>query len=202
MAGELGLPALLGPAGRHRALALALAMIISRVVAPGSKLSTLTWWADTTLGADLRRPPDGHPVVADMRCSDRAGWHVVCYGRVRIWDAATWQQRVVLTTDTQRVTLTRHPNQVEAVAIAPDATWLAAADLRSVHIWDTATGTQRAILTGPVRAMAIAPGGAWLATVGTAGDSGMPGLGHGHLEPKSSHAAGKRWLELRMGHAR
>jgi hypothetical protein len=48
---ELGLPALPGPAGRHRDLALAL--IISRVVAPGSKLSTLTWWDDTTLGADL-----------------------------------------------------------------------------------------------------------------------------------------------------
>ena len=47
----LGLPALLGPAGRARDLALAL--IISRVVRPGSKLSTLTWWADTTLGGDL-----------------------------------------------------------------------------------------------------------------------------------------------------
>ena len=51
MAAKLGLPALLGPAGRQRDLALAL--IISRVVQPGSKLSTLTWWADTTLGADL-----------------------------------------------------------------------------------------------------------------------------------------------------
>ena len=51
MARELGLPALLGPAGRPRDLALAL--IISRVVRPGSKLSTLTWWDDTTLGADL-----------------------------------------------------------------------------------------------------------------------------------------------------
>ena len=48
---KLGLPALLGPAGRARDLALAL--IISRVVQPGSKLSTLTWWGDTTLGADL-----------------------------------------------------------------------------------------------------------------------------------------------------
>ena len=47
----LGLPALLGPAGRARDLALAL--IISRVVRPGSKLSTLTWWNDTTLGGDL-----------------------------------------------------------------------------------------------------------------------------------------------------
>ncbi len=51
MAGKLGLPALLGPPCRERDLALAL--IVSRVVAPASKLSTLTWWADTTLGADL-----------------------------------------------------------------------------------------------------------------------------------------------------
>src|SRR5580700_11120015 len=51
MAGKLGLPALLGPAGRQRDLALAL--IISRVVAPASKLSTLARWADVTLGADL-----------------------------------------------------------------------------------------------------------------------------------------------------
>ena len=48
---KLGLPALLGPAGRARDLALAL--IISRVVRPGSKLSTLTWWNDVTLGGDL-----------------------------------------------------------------------------------------------------------------------------------------------------
>jgi len=48
---KLGLPALLGPACAERDLALAL--VISRVVAPASKLSTLSWWADTTLGADL-----------------------------------------------------------------------------------------------------------------------------------------------------
>jgi len=51
MARERGLPALLGPAGRQRDLALAL--IISRVAAPASKLSTLAWWDDVTLGADL-----------------------------------------------------------------------------------------------------------------------------------------------------
>ncbi len=51
MARQLGLPALLGPASRARDLALAL--VISRVVKPGSKLSTLAWWDDTTLGADL-----------------------------------------------------------------------------------------------------------------------------------------------------
>jgi len=51
MARTLGLPALLGPAGHQRDLALAL--VISRVARPGSKLSTASWWADTTLGADL-----------------------------------------------------------------------------------------------------------------------------------------------------
>jgi hypothetical protein len=47
----LGLPGLLGPAGRSRDLAMAL--IVSRVVAPAPKLATLSWWSDTTLGVDL-----------------------------------------------------------------------------------------------------------------------------------------------------
>jgi hypothetical protein len=51
MARKLGLPALLGPAGRPRDLAMAL--VISRVVAPASKLATVGWWADVTLGEDL-----------------------------------------------------------------------------------------------------------------------------------------------------
>jgi hypothetical protein len=51
VAAQLGLPALLGPAGRQRDLALAL--VISRVAAPASKLATLGWWSDVTLGADL-----------------------------------------------------------------------------------------------------------------------------------------------------
>jgi hypothetical protein len=51
MAVKLGLPALMGPACAERDLALAL--VISRVAAPASKLSTLAWWAGTTLGADL-----------------------------------------------------------------------------------------------------------------------------------------------------
>jgi Transposase DDE domain len=47
----LGLPKILGPACRQRDLALAL--VISRVVAPDSKLSTVDWWSDVTLGHDL-----------------------------------------------------------------------------------------------------------------------------------------------------
>ena len=51
MARRLGLPALLGPPCRSRDLAFAL--IVSRVIRPASKLSTLSRWADTTLGVDL-----------------------------------------------------------------------------------------------------------------------------------------------------
>ena len=48
---QLGLPGLLGPACCERDLAYAL--IVSRVVAPKTKLATLAWWDDVTLGPDL-----------------------------------------------------------------------------------------------------------------------------------------------------
>jgi hypothetical protein len=51
MARELGFPALLGPPGPERDLAYAL--VVSRVARPGSKLSTIGWWDDVTLGPDL-----------------------------------------------------------------------------------------------------------------------------------------------------
>ena len=51
MARKLAVPALLGPACRQRDLAVAL--IVSRVLRPASKLSTLAWWPETTLGVDL-----------------------------------------------------------------------------------------------------------------------------------------------------
>jgi Transposase DDE domain len=51
IARQLGLPDLLGPPGRPRDLAYAL--IVSRVVRPRSKLSTIGWWQDVTLGVDL-----------------------------------------------------------------------------------------------------------------------------------------------------
>jgi hypothetical protein len=51
MATQLRLDDLLGPRCRERDLAYAL--IVSRVVAPQSKLSTIRWWADTSLGTDL-----------------------------------------------------------------------------------------------------------------------------------------------------
>ncbi len=51
MAHQLGFPGLLGPPCRARDLALAL--IISRVVRPASKLATAAWWPDVSLGPDL-----------------------------------------------------------------------------------------------------------------------------------------------------
>jgi hypothetical protein len=51
MARRLGFPALLGPPGPDRDLAYAL--IISRVLRPASKLSTISWWDDVTVGPDL-----------------------------------------------------------------------------------------------------------------------------------------------------
>jgi hypothetical protein len=51
MAHRLGFPALLGPRCRSRDVVFAL--IISRVIRPASKLSTLSRWPDSTLGVDL-----------------------------------------------------------------------------------------------------------------------------------------------------
>jgi WD40 repeat protein len=57
---------------------------------------------------------------------------------------------------------------VNAVAIAPDGSWLATgSNDGTVRIWDAATGQERAVHTGhsqSVNAVAIAPDGSWLAT--------------------------------------
>jgi hypothetical protein len=47
----LGLAGLLGPACRHRDLVMAL--IVSRVIRPESKLATISAWADSTIEVDL-----------------------------------------------------------------------------------------------------------------------------------------------------
>jgi WD40 repeat protein len=55
---------------------------------------------------------------------------------------------------------------VEALAVAPDGSWLACADKDgAVHIWDMATGQERATWIshhGGVTALAAAPQGRWL----------------------------------------
>jgi hypothetical protein len=53
MARGLGFESMLGPACRERDLVMAL--LTARICAPSSKLATLSWFADTTLGPDLGR---------------------------------------------------------------------------------------------------------------------------------------------------
>ena len=76
-----------------------------------------------------------------------------------------------------RRTLTGHNSRVNAMAAAPDGTWLATgSDDRTVRIWDTATGRLCATLAGHrarVTGMAVAPDGTWLASAG--GDEDWPG---------------------------
>ena len=86
MAVKLGLPALLGPACPQRDLALAL--VISRVVAPASKLSTLAWWADTTLALTW-----GSPAPPPMTSTRRwTGWPAGRTRSRRSWPPGTWRR--------------------------------------------------------------------------------------------------------------
>ena len=73
-----------------------------------------------------------------------------------------------------RRVLTGHTHDVDAVAVAPDGSWLASAGGQdeTVRIWDAATGQQRAVLTshsGSVEAVAVAADGSWLASGGDDG---------------------------------
>lgn len=61
---HLGFPAILGPPGRMRDVAMAL--VCARVLRPASKLATTRWWTDTTLGADLAPGADTDDVYAAM----------------------------------------------------------------------------------------------------------------------------------------
>ena len=84
MARTLGFPALLGPPCPQRDLAYAL--IVSRVARPASKLSTIGWWDDTTLGCDLGAAGSStDEVYAAM------DWLVARQDDIEAsWRAATW----------------------------------------------------------------------------------------------------------------
>jgi len=59
-------------------------------------------------------------------------------GTVRIWDAATWQQRAVLAGSA---------SLVAAVAVAPDGSWLASGSLDgTVRIWEATTWHAHAMM--------------------------------------------------------
>ena len=113
---------------------------------------------------------------------------------MRIWDAATGQQRAVLT---------GHTDPVAVVAVAPDGRWLATASQDgTVRIWDPATGRQQAVLEGHTDRWrgAVAPDGRWLATASWTGRCGSgtrpPGSQRAVL---TGHTGGwRRWRWRRM----
>jgi hypothetical protein len=98
MARKLGFPALLGPAGPERDLAMAL--VVARVVEPDSKLATTRWWPDTTLGADLgvvtATTDQVYAAMDWLRArQDRiertlAGWHLAPGGLVYYDLSSSW----------------------------------------------------------------------------------------------------------------
>ncbi|AGL17894.1 NB-ARC domain-containing protein [Actinoplanes sp. N902-109] len=78
---------------------------------------------------------------------------------VQLWAATTGEQRKPPACRTGRI---------NAVAIAPDGTWLASAGW-SVRIWDVARNEQRTEMLGHVGrvfSVAVSPDGSWLATGG------------------------------------
>ena len=66
-----------------------------------------------------------------------------------------------------------HMDDLWALVVAPDGSWLASGGYREVLIWDPATGTARHTLPGhfqTVRALVVAPDGSWLASGGYGGE--------------------------------
>ena len=83
-----------------------------------------------------------------------AGWD----GVVRLWDPRTGTPVLHLHGDVGEIT---------SVAVAPDGSWLATAGGK-LRVWNTATGMPRHSLDGPFKsAMAVHPGGEWLAVIAT-----------------------------------
>jgi WD40 repeat protein len=92
---------------------------------------------------------------------------------VRIWDVPTWQERATFkgkwaTFKGKWATLTG-TDWVEAVAVAPDGSWLATGGDGTVRVWDVATWRKRVTLKdhyhAASRVTAVAPDGSWLASV-------------------------------------
>jgi WD40 repeat protein len=68
---------------------------------------------------------------------------------------------------------TGHTSGVLALAVAPDGSWLASADMSGVvRVWDPVTGTPRHTLTSHISgvwALGVAPDGSWLASADMSG---------------------------------
>ena len=134
-------------AGRLRRVVAQNAHLLGPAEPPAAVITTFT----SRLG--------GIPELASQLPALRSGLHA--------WTAWPSWPPPDLPSDALIRVLTGHRGPVNAVAIAPDGTWLATGGGDgTVRTW-AADGTPRATLTGhdgPVRAVAIAPDGTWLAT--------------------------------------
>ena len=117
-------------------------------------------------------------------------------GTVRIWDAATGQERAILT---------GHTGWVTAVAVAPDGSWLATGgEDGTVRIWDAATGQRTGHPHRPHRRGERGGGGAGRQLAGhrrRGRDGADLGCGHraGAGRPDRPHRPGDaRWRWRRM----
>ena len=126
--------------------------------------------------AHLLAPADPAQAVVDVlhsRVADDPDWGT----QVAALRESSQRPRLVsrwplpdLPSSALRRVLTGHDGKVNAVAVAPDGSWLATGSSDgTVRIWDVATGQERAVLhghSGRVYAVAVAPDGSWLATGG------------------------------------
>jgi WD40 repeat protein len=150
--------------------------------APTADLTTAGTPAAATLrsllarAAHLLAPTEPAEAVVDVlhsRLDNRtspwpaptAPWET--YSRPRL---ANWWPLPDLADPAFRRVLVGHASRVNAVAVAPDGSWLASGgDDATVRIWDRETGRQRTVLEGHasrVNAVAVAPDGSWLASGG------------------------------------
>jgi len=119
-----------------------------------------TWSPQSTL---IGRTEAGSSVTTVVVASD-GSWLAAGEddGTVHIWDTVTWEQQAEFTA---------YNGPVDALAVAPDGSWLATIPNGDwpVRIWDTATWALRAHLpghTGTAGVVAVAPDGSWVATGG------------------------------------
>ncbi|MCX4501621.1 NB-ARC domain-containing protein [Streptomyces anulatus] len=126
-------------------------------------------------------PADALTATLHSRLESLPGWHDQVTARQEQYSQPVllnrWAPPDLPDTALLR-TQTGHTGWVEAVAVAPDGTWLATAGRdATVRICDVATGAERAVLRGHgarfpdwppegVTAVAVAPDGTWLASAG------------------------------------
>ena len=145
----------LGAAGTPRAARLQGVLVsMAHLLAPAEPTGAVV----DVLYSRVADDPDWGPEVTALGDGSRRPRLVNRWPLPDLPDQALWR------------VLAGHTREVEAVAVAPDGTWLVSGCWdETVRIWDVATGRERAILkghTGIVFGVAVAPDGTWLVSGG------------------------------------